>query len=239
MTKRKNPPKWPKLTGPLATPIKWTGPASPDPCEGTILGGKKPDEAKQREQAARYKEALAREFVECLEKLRLLKEHFAIPETDGTASWVILSITLAQYANIPGFRREYWWEGRGKNKHWEKNDFRNWTDGMCIALVRHVAEAKTKYGINTNSGALDSLLKEEPCLWNSGKKIINEESRKKKVESFVRRLGEAKRRIAKKNLHAFLDHETPILNAMYPRNPKEDEEHETVLNEFLSINFDK
>jgi hypothetical protein len=236
MTKRKNPPKRPKWTGPLATPIKWTGPESPELAR-TIFDDREPDEAKQAEHLARYKMAFAREFWEIYLKLRLLKEHFAIPpEMDSESSWMLLSLKLAQCADIPGFRREYWWEGRGKKKKLVKKEF-NWTDNMCIALVRHVEEAKTKYEINTDPGALDCLLAKEPCLWNNGKKIINNDTRKKKVGTLITRLSEAKRRIKEKNLHGFLSKEHPILNVMYPLNPKENIEHEAALTHFLSGNY--
>jgi hypothetical protein len=193
MAKRKNPIRH-KWTGPLAKPIKWRGPLTR--VTPPILGGE-PSAEFQAKYAARYDTAAARAFIESALKLNLLKQHFEVPDGEGSGPWICLALALARYADIPGFRVEQPWEGRGR-----KRDI--WMDSRYVGLVLDVERVKAEHKIKRDLAALRHLA-ENPSRYNSNKPSQNWETQKKLAATLNSRLTEARRLVREKKLEGYID----------------------------------
>ncbi len=193
-----------KWSGPLAKPIKWSGPRT-RALPPTILPGE-PSAESQAENAARFDSANLQASIESVRKLPLLKQHFEVPDDDGP--WIMsLALSLAIYADIPGFRVQFPGEGRGRKRT-------TWMDNRCVGLVLDVERVKAERKIKTDSAAL-RYLAENPSRYNGHKPSQNKETQKALAVSLNSRLTEARRLVREKKLECFIDPSNQYFIALF------------------------
>jgi hypothetical protein len=164
-----------RWTGDLARPIKWRGPLTKQ--LSPTIAVPEPSAEAQSENADRYEKANHEVVLEAWRKLEILKEHFEIPR--GPGSELGLALRLAMEF-VPGFRLVLPGEGRGRKRV-------KWTDGALIGLIADVETIKEETGRNTDTAALDELLR-RPNEYNNYHTPRTDKRRKEMADSLNARL---------------------------------------------------
>jgi hypothetical protein len=134
-------PKWKGL----AQPIVRSGPRSRNLTPSEAI----PEPTAEADHAKRYDDALLTAYFESLRKLELLKRELRIPK--GPTGNFVLALALASIY-VPGFKLMRRGEGRGRKR-------KKWTDFKCIALICEVEETKEALGTDSDSAALNEIVK--------------------------------------------------------------------------------